>query len=44
MPYGKIFLESLPPYGRTHELADVARFLEKRESPERLGARSASPA
>jgi ATP-dependent DNA helicase DinG len=44
MPYGKIFLESLPPYGRTHELADVARFLAKRESPERLGARSASPA
>jgi ATP-dependent DNA helicase DinG len=27
MPYGKIFLESLPPYGTTHELADVARFL-----------------
>lgn len=28
MPYGKIFLESLPRYGTTHELADVARFLE----------------
>jgi ATP-dependent DNA helicase DinG len=27
MPYGKIFLESLPPYGTTHDLADVARFL-----------------
>jgi ATP-dependent DNA helicase DinG len=27
MPYGKIFLESLPAYGKTHELADVARFL-----------------
>jgi Rad3-related DNA helicase len=44
MPYGKIFLESLPRYGTTQELADVARFLEKRENPERLGARSASPA
>ena len=44
MPYGKIFLESLPRYGTTHELADVARFLEKRGSSERLGARSASPA
>jgi ATP-dependent DNA helicase DinG len=28
MPYGKIFLESLPSYGTTHELTDVARFLE----------------
>ena len=44
MAYGKIFLESLPRYGTTHELADVARFLEKRGNPERLGARSASPA
>src|ERR1700674_1936447 len=44
MPYGKIFLESLPRYGTTQELADVARFLKKRESPERLGTRSASPA
>jgi len=44
MPYGKIFLESLPRYGTTHELADVARFLKKRESSERLGARSARPA
>src|SRR5205807_8342514 len=32
MPYGKIFLESLPRYRVTHELTDVARFLrsEKR--------------
>ncbi len=29
MPYGKIFLESLPSYGKTHELKDVARFLEE---------------
>jgi ATP-dependent DNA helicase DinG len=29
MPYGKIFLESLPKYARTHDLRDVARFLEK---------------
>jgi ATP-dependent DNA helicase DinG len=29
MPYGKIFLESLPAYGKTHELADVARFLDR---------------
>ena len=27
MPYGKIFLESLPQYGTTRELGDVARFL-----------------
>jgi ATP-dependent DNA helicase DinG len=27
MPYGKIFLESLPRYGMTQELAEVARFL-----------------
>jgi ATP-dependent DNA helicase DinG len=29
MPYGKIFLESLPRYGMTHERADVARFLNE---------------
>ena len=29
MAYGKIFLESLPAYGKTQELADVARFLER---------------
>lgn len=28
MAYGKIFLESLPRYGTTQELAEVARFLE----------------
>jgi ATP-dependent DNA helicase DinG len=28
MPYGKIFLESLPQYGTTQELAEVARFFE----------------
>jgi ATP-dependent DNA helicase DinG len=27
MPYGKIFLESLPRYRRTHDLGDVGRFL-----------------
>jgi ATP-dependent DNA helicase DinG len=27
MPYGKIFLDSLPRYGTTRELRDVARFL-----------------
>ena len=29
MPYGKIFLESLPNYRITHKSADAARFLEK---------------
>jgi ATP-dependent DNA helicase DinG len=29
MPYGKIFLQSLPAYGTTHEIADVGRFLDK---------------
>jgi ATP-dependent DNA helicase DinG len=29
MAYGRIFLESLPKYATTHELRDVARFLEK---------------
>jgi ATP-dependent DNA helicase DinG len=43
MPYGKIFLESLPHYGITHELADVARFLDAKGGSERLGAHSASP-
>jgi ATP-dependent DNA helicase DinG len=32
MAYGKIFLESLPGYGRTQELKDVARFLDKARS------------
>jgi ATP-dependent DNA helicase DinG len=29
MPYGKIFLESLPQYGATHDLVNVARFLDR---------------
>jgi len=43
MPYGKIFLESLPRYGVTHELADVARFLGVKVTHKRIGASSASP-
>jgi ATP-dependent DNA helicase DinG len=43
MPYGKIFLESLPRYRTTRELADVARFLDARGGSKRLGAHSASP-
>jgi ATP-dependent DNA helicase DinG len=35
MPYGKIFLESLPPYGITQDLADVARFLDQGGKPKR---------
>jgi ATP-dependent DNA helicase DinG len=27
MPYGRIFMESLPQYATTHELNDVSRFL-----------------
>lgn len=27
MPYGKIFMESLPPYGVTHDISEAARFL-----------------
>ena len=27
--YGKVFLESLPPYGRTHHLNDVMDFMQK---------------
>ena len=27
MPYGRIFIESLPQYGMTHELNEVAKFL-----------------
>ena len=42
MPYGKIFLESLPQYQMTHELADVGRFF--RGGSERFRANSASPA
>jgi ATP-dependent DNA helicase DinG len=43
MPYGKIFLESLPRYGMTYELADVARFLDASGASVRLEAHSASP-
>jgi ATP-dependent DNA helicase DinG len=32
MPYGKIFLESLPCYGTTRDLGDVERFLRQGES------------
>jgi ATP-dependent DNA helicase DinG len=32
MPYGKIFLESLPAYGLTRDLADVQRFLSQGEA------------
>jgi hypothetical protein len=42
MPYGKIFLESLPRYRVTQELTEVARFLD--ESAEGKAANSASPA
>ena len=43
MPYGKIFMESLPRYGVTHDMADVARFLQGTSGTGRLGAHSASP-
>jgi ATP-dependent DNA helicase DinG len=42
MPYGKIFLESLPRYRATHELAEVARFLDG--SGREKATNSASPA
>src|SRR5262252_2796518 len=42
MPYGKIFLESLPRYRVTQELTDVARFLDARAKGK--AANSASPA
>jgi ATP-dependent DNA helicase DinG len=42
MPYGKIFLESLPHYRVTHELTDVAQFLDG--STKGKAANSASPA
>src|SRR6201984_1300310 len=42
MPYGKIFLESLPRYRVTNESTDVARFLES--SAKGSAANSASPA
>jgi ATP-dependent DNA helicase DinG len=42
MPYGKIFLESLPRYRVTSELAEVARFLDG--GGKQKAANSASPA
>jgi Rad3-related DNA helicase len=42
MPYGKIFLESLPRYRVTSELAEVARFLDG--GGKRKAANSTSPA
>jgi ATP-dependent DNA helicase DinG len=42
MPYGKIFLESLPRYRVTHESSEVARFLNARGKEK--AANSASPA
>jgi ATP-dependent DNA helicase DinG len=44
MPYGKIFLESLPRYGTTHELSEVARFFEGNAGQERLRSNTARPA
>jgi ATP-dependent DNA helicase DinG len=32
MPYGRIFLESLPPYRTTQDLAEVGRFLASQEA------------
>jgi ATP-dependent DNA helicase DinG len=34
MPYGKIFLGSLPPYRTTHDLSDVRQFLAAEPLPE----------
>ena len=42
MPYGKIFLESLPRYRVTHESTDVARFLDT--SNREKAAHPANPA
>jgi ATP-dependent DNA helicase DinG len=41
MPYGKIFLESLPQYGMTHELAEVTRFFAGNAGLERVRSKSA---
>jgi ATP-dependent DNA helicase DinG len=37
MPYGKIFLESLPRYRVTYELTDVARFLDGEKAADPAG-------
>jgi ATP-dependent DNA helicase DinG len=39
MPYGKIFLESLPRYRRTNSLEEVARFLGDPANPEETSLR-----
>ena len=41
MPYGKVFLESLPRYRMTHEVAEVSRFLKGRVGHK--AANSANP-
>ncbi len=38
MPYGKIFLESLPRYRMTRERSEVARFLQEKAGAKRLAA------
>jgi ATP-dependent DNA helicase DinG len=35
MPYGKIFLESLPQYATTHDLRDVERFFHSGKKSQR---------
>ena len=35
MPYGKIFLESLPRYATTHDLRDVERFFQTGKKSQR---------
>ncbi|MBV8514420.1 MAG: ATP-dependent DNA helicase, partial [Acidobacteria bacterium] len=35
MPYGKIFLESLPRYATTHDLRDVERFFHSGKKSQR---------
>ncbi|HKQ88801.1 MAG TPA: ATP-dependent DNA helicase [Candidatus Acidoferrales bacterium] len=41
MQYGKIFIDSLPGYGTTHDLAAVARFMEAFPQKEKTAAASA---
>lgn len=42
MPYGKIFLESLPRYRTTQDLTEVQQFLSAAATPEALSARKHS--
>ncbi len=37
MQYGKIFLESLPPYAVTQDLAEVARFMQSDQTGRSIG-------